>query len=139
MENYIVYESHFLKDKIVEHSEWLGSLKFDKNVIALHENMGLTDKEANDLLKSMGVYKIVHSRNGDNVDYKTLLVGKKESAIVEGLFTSGYGGGGPSRFARTLRELNVQDDIINEHILTKYRGYENTIITILKADMSDIN
>lgn len=139
MSDYIVYESHYRKGKIVEHSDWLSSLKFDKNVIALHENMGLTDKEVNDLLKSMGVYKVIHNRNAENVDYKTLLVGKKESVIVEGLFTSGYGGGGPSRFERALKELNVQDDIIKEHILTKHRGYENTIITILKADLSDIN
>lgn len=138
MDNYIVYETHYLKDKLEKHSEWLGSLKFDKNVISLHEHMGLTDKEVNDLLKSIGVYKVIHNRNTENVDYKTLLVGKKESVIVEGLFTSGYGGGGPSRFARALKELNVQDDIINEHILTKYRGYKNTIITILKSNLSDI-
>lgn len=132
MSEYVAFNANYEEHTIKEYDTWLSGLKFDKNVTCLTSSTGLKETQIEKIIGNVEPYKILHIRLDNEVIYKTLFVGKNESVLVNGLFSSGYKGGGSGMFARVLKCISVDEEIINEYVYSKDAYSNNTVITILK-------
>lgn len=56
------------------------------------------------------VLSVEHSRNKQNIDYKTIISGEDETMTIIGGLGSGYDGEGPNGLISVLLKLGVSDE-----------------------------
>lgn len=78
-----------------------------------------------EMVKNLKPYKITHLKIEGKIFYKTIFQSESKLILVDGPLTSGYGGQGPSEFAKLLSNLGFDDDILEKYIFTALRERES--------------
>lgn len=71
------------------------------------------------MVSNLKPYKITHLKIEGRIFYKTIIQNDDKAILVDGPLTSGYGGQGPTEFAKLLNHLGLDEETINKYIFTK--------------------
>lgn len=140
MSKYLIIETKGESTVMEPASEFLLKAEQQTDVIVIREGSSgtFTEEDIKDLIVSLDPFKIIHFRRTQSIDYRTLFVGKNQSILVIGMYTSGYVGGGTGKFQRVCKALGVDDEHIEKYIRSKTKYNENALFHIVKNDLSEI-
>ncbi|WP_147640288.1 hypothetical protein [Paenisporosarcina sp. HGH0030] len=56
------------------------------------------------------IKRVTHKRDGQSVEYETIIEGTEETMLLSGGFSSGYGGEGPNGLVYALTKMGVSNE-----------------------------
>lgn len=112
-----------------------GDMKLDHRNIFVDGNNYNSDTLIK-MVSNLKPYKITHLKIEGKIFYKTIFQSDNKVILVDGPLTSGYGGQGPTEFAKLLNHLGFDEEIIDKYIFTKQGDacVETTFILIDNID-----
>lgn len=122
--DYITEKENANKHGISKDYSFINSELYFEKMKLDHKNIFVDGNNYNldvliEMVKNLKPYKITHLKIEGKIYYKTIFQNESKLILVDGPLTSGYGGQGPSEFAKLLSNLGFDDDILEKYIFTK--------------------